>query len=146
MDVDGGDRTELIRAGADANRDGVLDPAETGALKKKLTAMATRALKLWISGYPIAIEAKDTKVSLKNDNRVGKAGLSVAVLLELKHPYAVTPGMSLWLEDTAPDLSTVEVEVIQHPAADAGPGEPPVQKTLPSGERLIVRLGALASP
>jgi hypothetical protein len=145
MDIDGGDRTELLRAGVDANKDGVLDAAETGALKKKLTSMATRALKLWISGYPIAIEVKDAKVSLKSDPRVGPGGVSVAVLLELKHPYAVTPGMSLWLEDTAPDFGHVEVEVIQHPAPDAGVREPPVSKSLPSGERLTVRLGALAS-
>lgn len=146
MDLDGGERCELLRSGADQNRDGVLDAKETGALQKKLTTLASRALRLWISGYPIAIEVKEAKISLKEDPRVSPNGVSIALLLELKHPYAVTPGMSLWLEDTAPDFSTVEIEVLQHPAADAGAGEPPVKKTLPAGERLTVRLGALASP
>lgn len=145
MDIDSGERCELLRAGADTNRDGKLDPAETKALKKKLTTLATRALKIWISGYAVAIEVKDTKVTLKEDSRVSKTGVSVAVLLEMKHPYAVTPGMSLWLEDTAPDYSHVDLEIFQHPAPDAG--QPPETKqSVASGERLTVRLGALASP
>lgn len=145
MDIDSGERCELLRAGADVNHDGVLDPAETGALKKKLTTLATRALKLWISGYPIAIEVKETKVTLKEDPRVSPTGVSVAVLLEMKHPYAVTPGMSLWLEDTAPDFSHVEIEVFQHGLPDAGPA-PQLKQSLASGNRVTVRLGALASP
>lgn len=145
MDLDSGERCELLRAGSDTNHDGTLDDAEARALKKKLTTMATRALKLWISGYPIAIQVKEAKVSLKEDPRVNKTGVSVAVLLEMRHPYAVSPGMSLWFEDTAPDLSHVEVEVFQHPAADAG-GVAPTTRSMGSGERLTVRLGALASP
>jgi hypothetical protein len=145
MDVDGGERCELLRAGADLNRDGLLDPSETKALKKKLTTLATRALKLWISGYPVAVEVKDAKVTLKEDSRVSQTGVSVAVLLEMRHPYAVTPGMSLWLEDSAPDGSHVEIEVFQHGLADAGTLAP-VKRSAGSAERVTVRLGALASP
>ena len=145
MDVDSGERCELLRAGADTNHDGMLEPSETAALKKKLTTLATRALKLWISGYPVAVEIKDTKVMLKEDPRVSPTGVSVAVLLEMHHPYAVSPGMSLWLEDTAPDSGHVEIEVFQHPGGDSGE-EPAVKKSVASGERVIVRLGALASP
>ncbi len=145
MDIDSGERCELLRAGADANHDGLLDANETKALKVKLTTLATRALKLWISGYPVAVEVKETKVTLKEDPRVSPSGVSVAVLLEMRHPYAVTPGMSLWLEDTAPDFSHVEVEVFQHPRADGG-AEPAFGQSAGSGERVIVRLGALASP
>ncbi len=144
MDVDGGDRCELLRAGADTNRDGELDGAETAGLKKKLVTLATRALKLWISGYPVPVVVKDAKITLKEDPRVSKSGVSVAVLLEIQHPYAVTPGMSLWLEDTAPDYSTVEVEVFQHVPEDAGAPEP-TRQSLASGARLKVRLGALVS-
>ena len=144
MDVDGGERCELLRAGADTNKDGELDGPETAALKKKLVTLATRALKLSLSGYPVPIVVKDAKVTRKEDPRVSKSGVSVAVLLEIQHPYAVTPGMTLTLEDTAPDFSTVEVEVYQHAAPDAGQ-EPAVQQTLPSGEALKVRLGALVS-
>lgn len=145
MDLDGGERCELLRAGADVNRDGVLDGAETKALKKKLTTLATRALKLWISGYPVAVEVKETKVTLKEDSRVSQTGVSVAVLLEMRHPYAVTAGMSLWLEDTAPDFSHVEIEVFQHGLTDAGAALP-FQQSAQAGERVTVKLGALASP
>jgi hypothetical protein len=144
MDIDGGERCELLRAGADTNRDGMLDPAETGTLKKKLVTLSTRALKLWISGYPVAVRVKDAKVTLKEDPRVGSTGVSVAVLLEMEHPYAVTPGMSLWLEDTSPDFSEVEIEVFQHSAGDAG-GEAPVKESAASGKRVTVRLGSLVS-
>ena len=144
MDIDGGERCELLRAGADTNRDGELDGPETAALKKKLVTLATRALKLWISGYPVPVLVKDAKVTLKEDPRVSKSGVSVAVLLEIQHPYAVSPGMSLWLEDTAPDFSTVEVEVFQHSAEDGG-GPEPTRETLASAVRLKVRLGALVS-
>jgi hypothetical protein len=145
MDIDSGERCELLRAGADTNRDGLLDQTETAALKKKLTTLATRALKLSISGYPVAVEVKETKVSLKEDSRVSKTGVSVAVLLQMRHPYAVTPGMSLALEDAAPDASHVEVEVFQHALADAGE-EPAFRQSMGSKERVTVRLGALASP
>lgn len=144
MDIDGGERCELLRAGADANHDGELDGPETAVLKKKLVTLATRALKLWISGYPVPVVVKDAKVTLKEDPRVSKTGVSVAVLLETEHPYAVTPGMSLWLEDTSPDFSEVEVEVFQHSAEDGG-GPEPVKQAVASGARLKVRLGALVS-
>lgn len=146
MDIDSGERCELLRAGADANRDGVLNKAEIEALKTKVTTLATRALKLSISAYPLAIELTETKLSLRGDNRVAPSGVSIAVLLQLRHPYAVTPGMSLTIEDAAPDGSHIEVDVAQHPADAGGHPEPETHQTMAPGQRVTVRLGALASP
>ncbi|GEM_PF-3569334 len=145
MDIDSGERCELLRAGADANHDGVLDKAETLALKKKVTTLATLALKLWISGYPVPLAIEDAKLTLKGDSRVGPTGVSIALLLQMPHPYAVTPGMSLWLEDTAPDSSHVEVEVFQHGLPDAG-APLQLQQSIGPAERVTVRLSALAAP
>jgi len=145
MDLDGGERCELLRAGADTNRDGRLDPPEVTALKKKLTTLATLGLKLWISGYPVPLQIQQTKLSLKEDFRVSQSGVSVAVLLSMRLPYPVTPGMSLGLEDTAPDQSPVEIEVFQHGLGDAG-ALPQVKRSVGPGERMTVPLGALASP
>ncbi len=145
MDIDSGQRCALLRAGADVNRDGVLDSNEAKVLKKKLATMSTRALKLWISGHPVVVEVRDTKLTLKGDSRVSPTGVSIAVLLTAQLPYAVTPGMSLGLEDIAPDSSHVEVEVFQHGLPDAGP-LPELRRSVKSAERVTVRLGPLASP
>lgn len=145
MDLDGGERCQLLRAGADRNHDGLLDPEETRALKKKLTTLATRALKVSISGYPVPLEVKEAKLTLKQDPRVGPSGVSVAVLLETRLPQPVSPGMSLWVEDTSPDSSPVEIEVFQHGLADAGV-LPQLKQSVGASERVTLPLGALASP
>ena len=143
MDVDSGDRCALIRAGADANKDGRLSPEETGALKQKLVAMATRALKLSFSSAPIAAVVKESKLSLREDLGVSTSGLSVAVLLDLSHPQEVTPGMRFEVEDTSPDLSTIRLQVFQ--ASDGQePAEPAFDAALESGKVARVRLGSLA--
>ena len=143
MDVDSGERCSLIRAGADSNHDGLLSPDETGALKQRLVAMATRSLKLAISGAPLSLEVKDSKVNLRQDTRVNEAGLSVAMVYELRFSSPLTPGLRLEVEDASPDLSTVILEVFQVPATDAGLGKP-FAAEVESGRKTSLRLGALA--
>ncbi len=143
MDIDGGERCSLIRSGADANHDGVLSAHESGLLKKRLVALATSKVKLAFSGAPIALEVKESKINLHEDPRVGEGGLSVAILVDLVHPHDVREGMNFEVEDTAPDLSPVNLEVFQVPATDAG-ALPPYVGELASGEKVQIRLGALA--
>lgn len=142
MDVDAGERCRLIRQGADTNHDGVLDAPERQALKARLVAMATRKLSLSIAGAKVPVTVKESKLSLREDFGVGEGGLSVAVLLDMVHPHAVSVGMGLSIEDSAPDFSHVEVRVEQLPAPDAGVPTP-VVKQLEDGERMTVRLEAL---
>ncbi|MFT3837550.1 MAG: hypothetical protein QM723_11195 [Myxococcaceae bacterium] len=144
MDVDGGERCRLIRDGADSNRDGQLSGDEVKALEDKLVRMATRALKLSLSGFPIPFKVKETKIDLRKDHAVTETGVSVAVLLEDPHPAAVSVGTNLQIEDSAPDLSPVRFEVNQVPPADAGV-EPPSTTDLESGVKWKVRLGPLAA-
>ena len=144
MDVDGGDRCKLLRAGADTNHDGVLAGAEVTALKQRLTTMMTRALKLSISGGALPLGVKDTKLSLHEDPRVNESGVSIAVLLEIVHPYDVSPGMNLEVTDTSPDLSPIRLEVFQKYTAEASP-EQPFRGDDESGAKSTIRLGALAA-
>jgi hypothetical protein len=144
MDVDGGERCRLIRDGADQNRDGKLSGDELKALEDKLVRMATRALKLSLSGFPVPFKIKETKIDLRKDHAVSETGVSVAVLIEDPHPAAVTVGTQLEIEDSSPDLSPVRFEVNQVPPADAGV-EPPAQKDLESGVKWKVRLGPLSA-
>lgn len=142
LDVDAGERCELIRAGADANHDGVLSRPERRSLESKLSAFITRTLKLGISSYPVPLTIKETKLNLRDDASVSKSGLSIALLLEVKHPYEVTPGMHFEFEASTPDQSHVRVEIVQ--AAKAGePAEPDFKEDVPSGKKVRVRLGAL---
>jgi hypothetical protein len=143
MDVDGGERCRLIRDGADQNRDGKLSGDEVKALEDKLVRMATRALKLSLSGFPIPFKVKEIKIDLRKDHAVSETGVSVAVLLEDPHPAAVSVGTQLEIEDSSPDLSPVRFEVNQVPAGDAGV-EAPSTTDLESGVKWKVRLGALA--
>lgn len=142
MDVDSGERCAALRAGADLDHDGTLDAAERQKLKDRLTTMATRALVLDISGAKVAVVVKSAKLNLRDDFTAGTGGVSLALLLEMVHPYAVTPGMSLTVEDTAPDFSHVEIEVQQVPGADAGL-TPASKGSLEPGQKLKVRLEAL---
>lgn len=143
MDVDGSERVKLLREGADTNGNGVIDGDETAALKKKLTAMATRALKVGISGAPVPLTVKDVKLSLREDKSVSETGVSVALMLEGVHPHEVTPGMSLEVEDTSPDFSPVVIEVSALSGADGG-AEALETYELPAGQKHAVRLGSLS--
>lgn len=140
MDVDSGERCRLLREASDEDRNGLLEGDEVAALKKRLVAMATRNLKLGLSGAPLPVEVKETKLSLREDKRANDSPLSVAVLIELKHPHEVSEGMQFEVEDTAPDLSTIVVQVVQESA------EPPLQVELESGKKTKVRLGKLGGP
>jgi hypothetical protein len=145
MDVDGGDKCKLLRQGVDMNRDGVLEPEESEVLKKKLVAMATRALKVGISSAPVPLQVKDVKMSLREDRGANSdTGLSVALMLEGTHPHEVTPGMSLEVEDTSPDFSPVVVEISALSARDGG-AEAVERYELPAAEKHATRLGVLAA-
>ena len=142
MDVDGSERTRGLRAAADVDGDGKLSPAELKELRDRVVKLAIGSLKLEISGARIPIEVKDAKLNVHADFSTGDAGLSVAVLMVMKHPYEVKPGMTLVVEDRAPDLSDVPVEVYLAGAGDAGVL---VEKSeLKLGDKLSVRLGVLA--
>lgn len=145
LDVDSGERCELLRAGADANHDGVLNRPERGALERTLAGFITRTLRLAISSFPIPLTVRDTKLNLHGDQRVGRGGLSVAILLEVKHPYEVSPGMHFEVSAASPDQSPVLVEVLQATVPGA-PAEPDVRQELAEGVPLRVRLGVLGDP
>lgn len=142
LDVDGGERCELIRAGADANHDGVLGKDERQALEKKLASFITKPLKVFFSSYPVPLTIKETKLNLHKDERVSRAGLSVALLLEVKHPYEVSPGMHFEFETITPDASPVRLEVFQA-TAPGETAEPEFREEVDSGKRVRVRLGKL---
>jgi hypothetical protein len=137
MDVDAGQRCLLLREAADESRDGLLDAGEVKGLERRLAAMLTRNLKLGISGAPIPVVVKETRLSLRDDPRANDAGFSVAVLIEVAHPHAVSPGMQFEVENVSPDLSAMTVEVLQA-------GAPASVAQVESGKKYAVRL--LAAP
>ena len=127
MDVDSGERCLLLREAVDADRDGTLSKDEVARLKDRLVKLAIAPLKLGVSGAPIALDVKDTKVSLRDDRRANDAPLSVAVLLEVETHGKLRPGMELELTDTAPDTSGIALQVFQE-------GQPqPFEREVPSG-------------
>lgn len=142
LDVDSGERCELLRAGADANHDGVLSRPERATLLAKLASFVTKPLKLGISGYPLPLTVTESKLNLRSDDSVSRTGLSVALLLEVKHPHEVSEGMHFEVETVTPDQSPVRLEVLQTPAPKE-PAEPDFRDEVPSGKRVQVRLGAL---
>lgn len=133
MDVDSGDRCLLLREPADSNRDGVLAGDEVAKLKERLTKMVTSPLKFGLSGAPLPLQVKDTKLSLRDDKRANDSPLSVAVLMELEHPHAIKEGMQLEVTDVSPDASTIALQVLQ----DAGA---PFEQQVESGVQVKVRL------
>jgi len=143
LDVDSGERCELLRAGADVNHDGVLSKVERATLLAKLSSFLTKPLTLGISGFPLPLTITESKLNLRDDDSVSRTGLSVALLLELKHPYEVSPGMHFEIETVMPDQSAVRLEVVQS-VAKGVPGEPDFRDEVPSGKKVRVRLGALA--
>lgn len=142
LDVDSGERCELLRAGADANHDGVLSKPERAVLLAKLASFLTKPLKLGISGFPLPLTVTESKLNLRSDDSVSRTGLSVALLLEVKHPHEVSEGMHFEVETVTPDQSPVRLEVLQTPAPKVPP-EPDFRDEVPSGKRVRVRLGAL---
>lgn len=138
MDVDAGDRCLLLREAADSDRDGWLAGDEVATLKARLTKLATAQLRVALSGAPLRLEVKAAKVTLRRDRRAGDGPLSVAVLLALTHPHPVGPGLAFEVQDAAPDLSAVVVQVFQQGVAGA-----PFEAEVPSGAKATVRLGAL---
>ncbi len=113
MDLDGGERTQLLRASMDLNGDGVLGKEERAQLKARLASLATGRLKVSISGYPLPLTARESKLDLRGDVRAGEAGLSVAVLLEAAYPERPSPGMELSVTDESPDDSHIHLTVTE---------------------------------
>ena len=112
LDIDGGPRTQMLRAAADADKDGVLSHDEALALKKELVTLLLRPLTISASGFRLQFEDVDAKVDLRKDRRVGDGGLSVAVLRRARFPGPAT-GMQLVVTDESPDQSPVSLEIHQ---------------------------------
>lgn len=134
MDVDSGERCLLLREAVDSNRDGLLAGEELTQLKDRLVKLVTRPLKLSISGAPLVVTVKETKLSLRDDRRANDAALSVAVLIEIEHQHPVSVGMDFEVEDVAPDQSTIVLQVFQE-----GAKSPPFQAEVKSGVKTKVR-------
>jgi len=132
----------VLRAGADADHDGLLDKDEAEALKARLQAMALNTLKVGVSSEAIALEAQKAKLSLREDYRAEDAGLSVAVMVHAKLPYTLTQGLKVEVQDVSPDGSASALDVFQAPAEKAK-GEAPFHGVVPPGQVVKVRLGAL---
>ncbi len=143
MDIDGGERCELIRSGADTNHDGLLAADELTALKRRLVAMALKSLVVSFSGAKVGLEPSGSKLNLHDDKRVNRSGLSVAVLFDVTYPQPANPGMAFEVEDISPDLSPVNLQVFQAPANDAGVPSP-FEADVESGRKTSIRLGLLA--
>lgn len=138
MDVDSGDRCLLLREAVDSNRDGVVTGEEVTRLKERLVKLAITPLQLGISGAPIPVQVKESKLSLRDDPRANDAPLSIALLVEVAHPHAIAEGMELEVTDTAPDTSTIVLQVYQ-----SGSTEPPFEQQVPSGVKTKIRMGVL---
>ena len=143
MDVDGGRRSQLLRAGADKDGNGKLDDAEVERLRAQLGALATSKLKMSFSGHAITLAPEEVKLNLRGDRKTSEAALSVAVLLGSKLPAAPREGMELVVQDTSPDRSHVKVEAEQAVAVPDEKGRPPYgQGELRPGERFVLKLVA----
>ncbi|MBK7859598.1 MAG: hypothetical protein IPJ65_13470 [Archangiaceae bacterium] len=118
VDVDGGERAKLIRAGADLNHDGLISGEERPLLQKKLLQLALQGLKVRVSGYPLVLSATDVKLSTRDDHTVSETGLSLAVLVAASVPSPISDGMKLEVEAVSADRSHVLVEVSATSAAD----------------------------
>lgn len=143
LDVDEGAAAELLRQGADVNRDGQLTGHELEGLKTRLAGMATRGLKVKVGGLSIPFAAQETKLSVRDDATTSRAGLSVAVWALSEHPWAVGEGAWLELQDTSPDFSHVAFDIALLTAADAGGGSSSETREAASGEKVRLRLSTL---
>lgn len=135
MDADSGERCLLLREAVDSNRDGFITGDEVGKLKDRLTKMAVSPLKFGISGAPLTLVVKESKLSLREDKRANDSPLSIAVLIEIPLSPAPHEGASLELTDVAPDQSAIAVQVFQAKST--------VELELPSGVTTPVRIGPL---
>lgn len=142
LDVDGAERTRGLRAAADKNGDKKLSQDELKELEQRLTTLALGSLRLTISGAPVPVAAKLTKLDVKGDFGVSDGGLSVAAMLMVRHPAPVSPGMTLLIQDKSPDLSPVTVQVFMARSVDAGTLDAQ-QGELEAGKAFAVRLGQL---
>src|SRR5262245_5020607 len=75
MDVDSGDRCLLLREAVDSNRDGKIEGEEVTKLKERLVKMAISPLVLGLSGAPLKLQTKDTKLNLREDPRANDSPL-----------------------------------------------------------------------
>jgi hypothetical protein len=137
MDIDGNERTAGLRAGADANHDGVISGEEAQGLKKKLVRLAEEPVRVAVSGYALSFEDVDAKVDLRGDRRVDDTGISVAVLRRARWPGKPIAGMTLSVSDESPDPSPVAVEV--HVQAEDG-GDVVTSAELDRGKSVSARL------
>lgn len=134
MDVDGGERVRLIRAGADTDHDGALSADEALALKGRLVSMATRALTVHLSRAPVSMLLRDSKLDLRGDLRAeSDTAVSVAVLMRPRDVIRAWSGLELQVSDAAPDGSPIVVEVFQT-------GDERRKLELPSNGTAAVRL------
>jgi hypothetical protein len=98
--------------------------------------MAVSPLVLGLSGAPLKLNQKDSKLSLRDDPRANDSPLSVAVLLELDHQNALGERPQLEFTDTSPDQSTIVLQVFQEGMAGA-----PFEAEVKSGVKTRVQLG-----
>ncbi len=136
MDADSGERCLLLREAVDSNRDGFLAGDEVTKLKERLTRMAVSPLKFAISGAPLPVVVKESKISLREDKRANDSPLSVVVLIEIPLRPAPNEGSSLEITDTAPDQSAIALQVFQAKST--------AELELPSGVTTPVRIGVLS--
>ena len=135
MDADSGERCLLLREAVDANRDGFVMGDEVTKLRERLTKMAVSPLQFSISGAPLPMVVKESKLSLREDKRANDGPLSVAVLIEIPLSPAPNEGASLEITDVAPDQSAIALQVFQAKST--------TELELPSGVKTPVRIGQL---
>jgi hypothetical protein len=140
MDVDSREACVGLRAAADEDRNGVIEKEEVTKLKNRLIKMATRNLKLDFSGAKVAVEIKESKLSLRDDFRPNDSGLSLAIYLEMRHPYQLSEGTKFQFTDISPDTSPIALKVEQ------ASSEAAVETEVESGKIFSVRLGKLEGP
>lgn len=110
LDLDGGERAQLLRVGADLDGDRLLRGEEVQGLRRRLVQVAKAAFSLRVGGALLPFPEGEVRLSLRQDPSVSESGLSVALLAELSVPEGIRPGMELVVTDRAPDGSPVDVE------------------------------------
>jgi hypothetical protein len=139
LDVDGGARAQLLRAGADQDGDHLLRGAEVQGLRRRLAQVARGTFSLRIAGASLPVPDGEVRFSLRQDPTVSETGFSVAVLAEIPVPEGIRPGMELVVTDRAPDGSPVDVEF----QLDEEQGMSRRVATVTEGADARVRVGSL---
>lgn len=139
LDLDGGDRAQLLRAGADQDGDHLLRGAEVQGLRRRLVQVARSSFSLRVGGAVVTLPEGEARLSLRQDPSVSDGGLSVAVLAEIPLAEGIRPGMELVVKDRAPDGSPVDVEF----HLDGEDGMIRTVATIPDGANARVRVGRL---